>query len=132
MARHAQPLALAELKGSVRDNPKRYGKVVPENPNGIGEPPEHMGLYAQAIWHELVASALPGVLTGSERFMLEIACNLLSEYRENPIEFKVGKYPHLVGILARLGLSPADRQKLGVGKEEKDDNQFDMFDMPFN
>lgn len=68
---------------------------------------------------------IPGVLTGADRFMMEIASDLLAEYRVNPKEFPVGKYGHMISCLARFGMSPSDRTKLGVAKTD-DDDDFEM------
>jgi hypothetical protein len=127
MARISQPKELAELKGADKKNPQRYIKETPKNEMGLGEPPMHMLEDARKIWHEIEAHALPGVLTASERFFMEIASNLLAEYRMRPTFFEMGKLAQLIGIFARLGLSPADRQKLGVTKKSKEDNEFNDF-----
>ena len=57
--------------------------------------------------------------------MLEMASNLLSEYRESPVEFPIGKYSHLIGCLARFGMSPSDRTKLGVEEPNVDEDAFE-------
>lgn len=128
MARHAQPLEVAKLKGATKQNPQRYNKkTTPKNAVGLGPPPGHMTAAAQKVWLELQTYALPGVITASERFMFEIASNLLDEYRSAPTTFPATKYTHLVGVLARLGLSPADRQKIQLPKNPKEDDPFDQF-----
>lgn len=127
MARHSQPKELAQLKGADKKNPQRYIKETPKNEMGLGDAPIHMLEDARKIWGEIEAFALPGVLTASERFYMEIASNLLMEYRQRPTFFENGKLAQLIGIFARLGLSPADRQKLGVTKKSKEDNEFNDF-----
>lgn len=123
MARHSQPRELAELKGLTRHNPQRYRNEPPKHTMPIGQPPEHMSEEAKVVWFELETYVAPGVLTASERLLLEVLSNLVSEYRKDPIQFAVGKYTHLTSYMARLGMSPADRQKLniGTGKDEDDD-----------
>ncbi len=128
MARIAQPRELAELKGAHKRNPQRYKKKPPKNNDKLGKPPKHMDAYAKKVWAELETYALPGVLTGSERFIFEIVSNLIAEYRMGPNIFPIGKYSHLLSGLSKLGLTPADRQKLGVTKDKEDENEFDMFD----
>lgn len=127
MARHAQPREVAKLKGSVKKNPQRYKGEVPKNQHVLGDPPAKMPKAAKAAWFELQANCLPGVITGAERFIFEIASNLLAEYRSDPLAFPATKYTHLVGVLGRLGLSPADRQKLQLPKNSKDDDPFEQF-----
>lgn len=111
MARHAQPREAAELKGALKKDPQRYrGKTVKsEQPLGIA--PDHLTKAQKAAWFELESHALPGVLTGADRFMLEAAAILLVKFRRDMGNFPAAKLNAYIGILARLGLSPADRQK---------------------
>lgn len=126
MGRIQQPRELAELKGAVKHDPQRYKADVPKNPSPVGQPPAHMGESAKAIWFELEAYALPGVLTASDRFMLEFIANFLVEYRSDPADFTAAKMGNLISCCARLGFSAADRQKLGVAKK-KPESGFEMF-----
>lgn len=127
MARNKQPRELAELKGAHKKDPQRYRNKVPKNAMGLGDPPAHMVEAAKTIWREIEAFALPGVLTGSERFLMEMLANLMLEYRIAPIEFTAAKYSIMISAFARLGMSPADRQKLGVKDDKKPENEFDEF-----
>ena len=120
MARIAQPIELARLKGADKRNPKRYRNIVPKSDLPCGEPPEEMSDGAQECWHELSAKTIQGVLTYADTIILEIASNLLAEYRANPTDFQIGKYLHLIGLLARLGMSPTDRTHLGVVKPKNE------------
>ena len=84
-----------------------------------------MGDDAQACWFEISSKAIDGVLTFADTLMLEVASNLLAEYRSSPVEFQIGKYTHLIGVLARFGMSPSDRTKLGVEKPKDDEDDFE-------
>lgn len=126
MGRHKQPLELALLKGAARNHPGRYRAQVPKSDYALGDAPGYMSEAAKSAWSELAAYSLPGVLAGSDRFVVEIASTLLAEFRRDPVEFQVGKYSHLVGILARLGLSPSDRQRFEI-TEPEEPNPFDRF-----
>jgi phage terminase small subunit len=126
MARHPQPREIAALKGSVAANPQRYRKEVPEVSLPLGMAPDHLTDAAKATWFELESLAPVKVLKGADRPALEVLANLLTEYRAAPTEFAVGKYTHLIGLLARLGMTPADRQKLGTEKPPEG-NPFDEF-----
>ncbi|MCC4621780.1 hypothetical protein LL965_17500 [Xanthomonas cassavae CFBP 4642] len=126
MARHKQPDELARLKGADKRNPQRYKRQAPKSKVALGQPPDHLPADAAAAWKELEKCAPPGVLTCSDRFVMEIAGSLLAEFRSKGPEFKAAKYSHLIGCLARLGLTPADRQKLGADKPPKE-NLFDAF-----
>ncbi len=127
MARHPQPREVAELKGATKHDPQRYRKQPPAVEQPIGTAPVHMTDEAKVCWFELESLAPVGVLKGADRVALETLSNLLAEYRKNPPEFAVGKYTHLIGMLARLGMTPADRQKLGTEKPDDNANPFDNF-----
>ena len=126
MARHAQPREVAELKGAPRKHPERYLKEPPKSAQPLGQAPEHLSAAAKAVWFEIESLAPVGVLTGADRLTLEVLAELLAEFREDPRAFAVGRFTHLIGCLARLGMSPADRQKLGMEKA-KEGNAFDDF-----
>lgn len=121
MAKHAQPREVAKLKGADKVHPERYRKKVPKSDSPVGSAPEGMSESARACWFELESYAIPGTLTWAERPMLEMAANLFAEYRAAPTEFAIGKYNPLIGMLARFGLSPADRQKLSIDSPKEDD-----------
>ncbi len=126
MARHKQPAELAKLKGAEKKNPQRYRKEAPTTGKALGKPPAGLPEDVVTAWKELEKSSLPGVLTSADRFVMEVAASLLAEFRANRAEFKAAKYSHLIGCLARLGLTPADRQKLGTEKP-REGNPFDEF-----
>ena len=126
MARHAQPREVAAAKGATRKHPERYRKEPPAVKYGLGDAPEHMSDASRAVWFELQTYAPIGVLTGADRVMLEVAANLVAEYRENPREFPNPRIAQMVSCLARMGFSVADRQKLGTEKAKKG-NEFDAF-----
>jgi len=120
MARIAQPREVAELKGQNKVHPERYRGKVPKSDSPLGNAPDRMTDEAKAIWFELESYAIPGVLTCADRYFMEFASNLIAEYREDVKGFAVGKYNHMYSALARLGMSPADRQKLAIDKPAED------------
>lgn len=128
MGRHRQPLEVAELKGADRANPQRYRREVPKSPYPLGDAPEHLDDNEKAAWRDISMRAIPGVLTNADGLVLEMGASLLAHFREDRRGFPSARLGHLVGILARLGLSPADRQKVGAAKEEKSDNPYDHLD----
>ena len=112
MGRHAQPFEIAILKSADKNHPERYRNSPPKSDLPLGLAPDHMTPEGALCWAELSALALPGVLTGADRVMLELAASLLAEFRKDPAEFRAAKMGHLVGLLARFGMSPTDRQKV--------------------
>lgn len=121
MARHPQARGAAELKGDVRHNPQRYQNDPPKSELPIGEPPDGMSPAAKKVWAEIVSLSIKGVLQGPHRLLLEIASNLMSEYRVSPADFTAAKLTHLRGALAQLCLTPGEQQKLGLNKKPDDD-----------
>lgn len=126
MARHRQPLEVAEAKGLTRHDPQRYRNTPPKAAFALGQAPDSMSDEARAVWFELDSYAAAGVLTCADRLLLELCSNLVAEYRQCPADFPAAKIGHLIGCLARLGMTPADRQKLTTAKPETT-NPFDGF-----
>lgn len=126
MARHAQPRELAELSGATAKNPQRYKGEPPKSAMPLGEAPEYLSSGAQEAWFEISTYAPPNVLTGADRLMLEMACELTAEFREEPRKFNSSKMAQLVGMLARFGMSPADRQKLSIEQPKEQEDDFEV------
>lgn len=124
MGRHRQPDALAEIKGATRANPQRYRNTVPKCDKPFGEPPKHLSKEARKAWHEIEAGCIPGVLTGADRFLVETAATLLAQMRKCPDEFPAAKLGHLIGSLARLGMTPTDRSRLDAATAPASSNPF--------
>jgi hypothetical protein len=135
MGRHSQPDEIAKLKGADKHNPQRYRNIVPKSGWPLGEPPAEMSDEAQACWFEISAKAIPGVLTFSDTILLEMASDLLAEYRlvravpfeDRPkgMRFHSTDKTILIGLLARFGMSPSDRTKLGIEKPKDDGDDFE-------
>lgn len=123
MARHAQPREVAELKGAHKKDPQRYRGEVLKADKPIGQPYLRMRNEAKEVWKELTESIPPGVLTVADRQMFKVLCNLIAEYDDDPSEFAVGKYTHLIGLSARFGMTSSDRQKF-ITEKPKDVNPF--------
>ena len=121
--RHQQPREIAELKGAHKKNPQLYRGKVPKHDAPIGEQiPEYKDKSPEACWFAITSLSIPGILTAADTFMVVILANLLSEYLEDPRGFAVGKYTHLIGGFARLGMTPADRNKLMTVEPEVEDD----------
>jgi hypothetical protein len=120
MGRHAQPREVAELKGATRHNPQRYRGTPAKNEYPVGDAPEHLPEDARAVWFELSALSLPGVLTGADRLLMEIVSNLVAEYRRDPDNFKVGKHSVLKGHMATMGITPSARQQFTTPDDQHD------------
>lgn len=126
MARHKQPIEVAKLKGAVKKNPQRYRKVIPKSENPLGGVPDHLNIPAKTVWKELVGYAIPGTITQSDRIIFETAAVLIAEFRSDPKKMPTARITAMIGCVARLGLSPTDRNKLGFDTK-KEDNPFTEF-----
>ena len=118
MSLHKQPRELAELKGATRVNPERYRAEVPKSGLPLGAYPIDRSTEPEECWFEISSMCIPGVLTGADRIMMEIASDLLGEYREDHQKFASAKLGNMISCLARFGMSPSDRQSLGVVKDK--------------
>jgi hypothetical protein len=110
MGRPKLPSKVKVIKGSFR--PCRENPAEPPA-TPLGSAPAHLNDSQKGIWDELVKAIVPGVLAQSDRMILEIASVLLAEFRENGT-LSVGNMSHLISVLARLGMSPADRSKVSL------------------
>lgn len=127
MARIPQARELAELKGATRKNPQRYRKQPAKSELPLGEPPEYFKGEELRAWMELEAYAAAGVLTAGERPVLELTCRLMAEMRTDYKTMPSSRITALISCLARLGLTPADRQKVGIDNGKPEEDEFASF-----
>lgn len=114
MARYKKPSKIAEIDGYFKKHPERRnnGEPIPTRP--IGPAPLTYATESAEIWDEIVAEMPAGVLTCADRIVLEIACNLISQFRQNPTETPVSRLAVLERILSKFGMNPSDRTRLSV------------------
>ena len=120
MPRHMQPREVAEMKGATRKHPERYRTILPDAPLELGNAPDHLSEAAKAAWFEIATYAPVAVLRGADRLLVETTAQLVAEMREDWKEFKGNKIGTLVSCLGRLGMTPSDRNKLGMEKPPED------------
>jgi hypothetical protein len=114
-----KPLAVLEMNGSLKKNPKRYADRVPEEPGKpLGPPPEAFTLELKSIWKELAHTAPKGVLHRSDRIAVEMACMVINRMRTTKIV--ASEFTLLRTLLASLGMTPADRAKIAPAPDGKD------------
>ena len=126
MARPRTPTKILELKGSFKHDPQRKKARMNEpKPTGtLGKAPEAFTEELIVIWHELGALAPPGVLTNADRWLVEVACQLMLKFRTVGLIPKYGitgaEISQLTTCLTQMGLTPACRSKIAVPKQEKE------------
>jgi phage terminase small subunit len=126
MPAQRKPSALLEASGAFKKNPNRR-RVDPEVTGELGDPPKYFTPDQRKIWRELEAMAPVDVLANADRWCCELACQLMSKLRTG--QLRVAEVAQLVSLLARLGLTPADRSRVApAGTPKKTDaNPFAEF-----
>jgi hypothetical protein len=132
MGRPRKPTNVLELTGAFRKNPSRAAarEHEPRPADPLVKPPASFnpetstGSRMLAIWHELVSQAPDGVLTTADAFHVELTCRLMFQVRIG--SGKAGDYAQLNSLLGKMGLNPADRSKISVSNEPKED-KFESF-----
>jgi hypothetical protein len=117
MARPRTPTALLETRGSFRRHPDRLRKREGEPKPSmlpLGDPPESFDEAHLTAWKDIVRCAPTGVLTQYDELIVELGARLLVKVRSAGCGAAVlGQYR---GLLASLGLTPADRSRVKVAR----------------
>jgi hypothetical protein len=123
MARPRTPTNVLDARGSFKKHPERKRQDA-ETSGPLDAAPDHIDGAVLHAWNEIASSAPLDVLTNSDRISLEIAANLLAQFRNDPIEFTAAKLVRLEALLGKFGMTPADRAKVGGKKEAPKGNPF--------
>lgn len=123
MGRPRKPTNVLEMSGAFKKDPQRKRQDA-ETSGPLGKAPPHINGAVLNAWNEIVKSAPREVLTGSDALAIEVAANLLAQFRDDPIEFPAAKLVRLEALLGKFGMTPADRAKVGGKKEAPKGNQF--------
>lgn len=123
MARPRTPTNVLELKGSFKKDPQRARQDA-ETVGELSSAPDHMGGAELHAWNEIAKHAPLDVLTDSDRIALELAANLLAQFRNNPVEFPSTKLVRLEALLGKFGMTPADRARVGSKPQAPKGNPF--------
>jgi len=117
MARPRKPTNVLELTGAFKKNPQRARQDA-ETAGELSAPPKHINGPVLNAWKEIVKYAPLQVLTESDRLSIELAANLLAQFRADPVEFTAAKLVRLEALLGKFGMTPADRAKVSGPKKE--------------
>ena len=143
MGRPRKPVQLLELNGSLKKHPDRRRNPGPNDPRPFGDPPDRLPAEIRPYWLELTSMTAPGVLAISDRWAVELAARLYFKAVNEPdipaileLAATAGLSPaetkrlirsqmitgnelsNLRSLLASLGLTPADREKLSIPTEK--------------
>lgn len=129
MARNRTPSNILELRGAFEKNPQRR-REEPKVDKELGPPPEHFGEARRAAWAEIVSHAPEGVLTRADRIAVEMLSDLLTRYRASMTpegeRFISADRRDLMALLARFGMTAADRSRVAAPKAKEETG--DLFD----
>ncbi len=129
MARNRTPSNILELRGAFEKNPQRR-REEPNVDRELGAAPGHFDDSRCAAWAEIVELAPEGVLTKADRIAIEMLADLLVRYRASMTpggdKFTSADRRDLMAILARFGMTAADRSRVAAPKYKEDTG--DLFD----
>ncbi len=72
---------MLELSGAFQHDPARRRPVGPESSEPVGDPPAYLAEDEAACWWECCRDAPAGVLTGHDRWVLEMPARLVARSR---------------------------------------------------
>lgn len=118
----------AVLSGSAAVNKGRFEgrKNAPKTTGDIGSPPKHLDAETKKLWKELAKAIPAGVAGASDRLTVELAAQLLSQFRAAPATMQASRVSLLLTLMSRLGLDPQARTKLQV-EQPSDTGKADAF-----
>jgi len=123
MARPRTPSKHLKLRGAFAINPSR-SREDPPGRGPFGMPPAELDELEQKAWFKIESEVPEGLLTGSDRILVEMAACLLAEFWRNRKNLKViREFRQYIG---HLGLSGAARAKLDMPAKPKE-NPFSAF-----
>mgnify|MGYP000305144252 CR=1 FL=1 len=127
MGTKRKPTQVLEATGAFRRNPNRRRGAEPQVSDSLGAPPPHLSPTEIQAWQEFAAQTAPGVLSASDRHLVEQASRLVAESRENYAQFSASKIGLLNKLLNQMGLTPVGRASLSVPPQKSETNPFAHF-----
>ncbi|MFH5927141.1 hypothetical protein [Roseomonas xinghualingensis] len=109
----------------VTGNPgkRALNKDEPQAAGELGSPPPGWTADQKALWWEVVNSAPAGVLTGSDRLLVELAVRNLANVRSAGTELTAAQSAEMRRCLGEMGMTPSERARL-VAPSGKNENPF--------
>lgn len=123
------PTSILEAKGSFEHDPARgrARKNEPKPQAGIGQAPAHLDELHAQVWDEIVGIMPPRVLGNTDRMIMELLCRKVVKMRTEE-KFTAADEAQMRGMLASLGMTPADRSRVQTIPDDKPtDDPWDGF-----
>lgn len=111
--RKKTPTKLMVVRGNPSGRPLNLNE--PETPGPLGDSPSGWTGEQRALWHEVVNSAPIGLLTKSDRILVELTVRNLAQVRASP-EINAAQSAELRRCLGEMGMTPSERTRLVVPK----------------
>jgi hypothetical protein len=111
------PTPLKMIRGNPGKRPLNKNEPEPAGP--LGDPPASWTGEQCAIWHEVVNAAPAGVLTGSDRLLVELTARNVAQVR-TVSEVTPAQSAELRRCLGEMGMTPSERGRLVVHKPDPD------------
>lgn len=121
MARARTPVAKAKLTGAADKNPQRHRDRKEPVSRPLGDPSTFLDEHGRMAW-EAYRRELPWLME-SDRSLIEVACSVRGKLLSGG-DVGVQALSMLQSILSKLGGSPADRSKVAVPDDEKEEDEF--------
>jgi hypothetical protein len=94
----------------------------------LGSPPKHLSDDQKKVWNEFKRKLPPGVAFDSDSWAVEMIVKLMDRQRKDNIS-EAGAN-RLMNLMARFGMSPADRAKVVAGGPEPQDELSKYLEKP--
>jgi hypothetical protein len=109
----------------VTGNPGKrpLNKAEPAGAGDLGTPPKDWTADQKLLWWEVANSAPAGVLTGSDRLLVELAVRNLANIRAAGGEITAAQSAEMRRCLGEMGMTPSERSRLSA-PGGKSDNPF--------
>lgn len=121
MARPRTPVAKAKVTGAAAKDPQRHRDRKEPASRPLGDPSTFLDEHGRQAW-EAYRRELPWLME-SDRSLIEVACSVRGKLLSGG-DVGVQALSMLQSILSKLGGSPADRSKVAVPDDDKEEDEF--------
>lgn len=114
--RKPTPTHLKVVTGNPGKRALNRSEPIPAGP--LGSPPDGWTGEQKALWWEVVNAAPAGVLTGSDRFLVELAVRNLGAIRGSGEAMTAAQSAEMRRCLGEMGMTPGERARLSAPGEK--------------
>lgn len=116
MPKPRTPSAVLEARGAFAKDPGRRREDF-DSGTFNREPPGYFKPHQREVWDEIVNVLPTSVLQATDRIAVELAARLVAQFRhQDDAEVTSAQVAQIRTALAVLGMTPADRSRVGAKK----------------